>query len=126
MTTQLTISPRENRVIILQDPPESVSEGGILIPDASQRQETIGTVVACGPGKFYDLYDFGGTSEHAIERFIPMKTKTGDRVIYPKFAGADVVLEGVTYKVMTDDQIIATLDNDSQMVSFGRELYGVS
>ena len=108
-TTTIDLWPLEDRVFLLQDPPETISSGGILIPEEAQRQETIGTVVAVGPGKFYDFYDFAGTHETWITRYKPMRVKVGDRVIYPKFAGSDITVSGVLYKLCTDEQVVAIL-----------------
>jgi chaperonin GroES len=104
-----TIAPQDDRVIIIQDPAEQVSEGGILIPEESQNRETIGTVVAVGPGEFYDFYDFGGTTADYVERRKPMNYRVGDRVLFPKYAGANVKIGGQEFQVMKQEQIIAIL-----------------
>lgn len=92
--------PLGNRVVIKRQLAQS-SKGGILLPDSAQEKPKIGEVVAIGPGKL---------SENG--HLIPMHVKVGDRVLFTKYAGSSVDLEGVFEDetlVMSEDDIMAII-----------------
>lgn len=114
----------DDRVIIQQDTPEEISAGGILIPEEAQQKQTIGTVVAVGPGEFYDYYDFAGLTADYQTRRKPMNARVGDRVVYTKWAGGDITLPDKTvYQIMRDKDVIAILSRVADDIK--AELYGV-
>ena len=88
----------ENRVLIspLQ---EETSAGGILIPTAAQQKSDTGIVKAVGVGKRDDK-----------GQMIPMTVKVGDKVIYGKYAGTEVKLNGETLMIVSETDIIGILD----------------
>lgn len=119
-TNVQTLAPSGDRVVILQDSPEEMSKGGIYIPHEAQVRETIGTVLAVGPGEFYDLYDFGGVAAEAIVRRRPMQYAVGDRVVYSRYAGVDINMGGTVYQVMRQQEIIGILGRaDDRDMSLG-------
>jgi chaperonin GroES len=85
----ITLEPLEDRVLVLADEAESETRGGILIPDTAKGKPCWGTVVKAGPGKM---------TEHGI--LLPMTVKVGDRVLFGKFAGVEVDVDGKKYKMM--------------------------
>lgn len=127
------ISPLGDRVVILAVKPEEVSAGGIILPQQAQQKKQEGVVVAVGPGTFQDfslpvLYDadidkeiiglwasggahitLGEKAQVSFPRFSPMALKVGDHVLYSKYAGATVEIDGVEYEIMSVDSVYAVL-----------------
>lgn len=96
--TKLSISPMADRIVI--EPMEETEEmrGGLYIPDTAKEKPQQGTVVAVGPGRLND----DGVR-------IPMEVKTGDRVLYGKYAGTEVKLEGDDYLIVKEGDVLAVL-----------------
>ena len=96
--TKLNISPMADRVVI--EPQEEAEEmrGGLYIPDTAKEKPQQGIVVAVGPGR---LNDDGGR--------IPMEVKEGDRVLYGKYAGTEVKLDGGDYLIVKEGDVLAVL-----------------
>lgn len=84
----------ENRVLVEPAPAEEKTQSGIIIPDTAQEKPQRGTVVAAGPGK---------KDEH------PMTVKAGDTVLYGKYGGTEVTLEGTDYLIMRESDIYAVI-----------------
>lgn len=93
------IKPLFDRIVVERTEGESISAGGILLPDAAQEKRQEGTVIAVGGGR---ALDEGGLS--------PLELKVGERVLFSKYAGSEVKLDGKTYLVMREDEILAVLD----------------
>ena len=100
---KINFKPLEDRIVIVEDTPEQVSAGGILIPAEAQQRELTGTVVAIGDGLL---------SEHALT-YLPMYVAVGDRVLYTKYAGGTVKILGKDYQVMRQNAVIAIIDADT-------------
>lgn len=100
---KLAIGPLLNRVIIKLDEPKKETSAGIYIPDSAKEKEPTGRVVAVGPGY--------------SEEF-PMKLKVGDRILYEKFKGTELVIDKEKYLALMDVDIICTLD-DHMKASIG-------
>ncbi|MCG8468682.1 MAG: co-chaperone GroES [Gemmatimonadetes bacterium] len=94
----MDISPMADRVVV--EPAEETEEmrGGLYIPDTAKEKPQQGHIVAVGPGR---LNDDG-------ER-IPMEVKVGDRVLYGKYAGTEVSLEGNDYLIVKESDVLAVL-----------------
>jgi chaperonin GroES len=100
-TTPAALRPLTDRVIIRRD--ERISEiRGIILPDVAKKQTQKGTVLAAGPGK---LNSFSGERE-------PLECHPGDRVLYSKYAGNDVEVDGQEYLVLKGDEIMAVLEDE--------------
>ena len=95
----LNIKPIADRVVVEAAPAEEKTASGIYIPDTAKEKPQQGTVVAVGPGKYADQT---GT-------LIPMTVKTGDKVIYGKFAGQEFPIDGKDYLVMRESDIYVIL-----------------
>jgi chaperonin GroES len=95
----MQIKPLFDRIVVTRSEGESVSPGGILLPDASQEKRQEGTVVSVGTGR--------ATEDGVI---VPLELKGGERVLLGKYAGSEVKLDGTTYLVMREDEILAVLD----------------
>ena len=94
----MSIRPLHDRVVVKPIEAEEVSAGGILIPDSAKEKSTKGEVVAVGPGK---PLDNGSVRAPAL--------KVGDKVIYGQYSGSSYKLEGVEYKIVREDDILAVL-----------------
>jgi len=91
----MKFQPEEDRVLILEDAPEAVTQGGIILPTQSQKRTQIGTIIEVGPGK---------RSEHTGE-LMPMFYQKGDRVLLSKFAGTAIDIDGVEHWVMRQGDV---------------------
>lgn len=89
--SKLNIKPLADRVVIEPSPAEEKTAGGIIIAESAKEKPQRGTVVAAGPGK---------TDE-------PVTVKVGDSVLYGKYAGTEISLEGSEYLIMRESDILA-------------------
>lgn len=87
------IQPLQDRVIIKPKPAEEKSKGGIILPDTAKEKPIEGTVVAVGSGK---------TEEGKV---IPLTVKVGDVVLYGKYSGTEVNVDGEEYLIMRESDI---------------------
>jgi len=85
------ITPLHDRVIVKPAAAEEKSAGGIIIPDTAKEKPQRGIVIAAGPGKKDE----------------PVTVKTGDTVLYGKYAGTEITLEGLEYLIMRESDILA-------------------
>jgi chaperonin GroES len=91
MAKKLNITPLHDRVIVKPAPAEEKTAGGIIIPDTAKEKPQRGSVVAAGPGKKDE----------------PMSVKAGDTVLYGKYAGTEITIEGQDYLIMRESDILA-------------------
>ena len=89
-------TPLGRRVLVKRSISEEKTAGGIFLPDTAKEKPSQGEVIAVGDGK---LADDG--------KRVPMAVKAGDRVLFNKYAGTDVKLDGVEHLVMREDDILA-------------------
>ena len=89
-----SIKPLSDRVLVQPDSAEEVTSSGIYIPDTAKEKPQRGTVVACGPGKVEN-----GTK-------IEMSVKEGDSVLYGKYSGTELTLDGNEYLIMRESDIL--------------------
>jgi chaperonin GroES len=94
--SQINLSPLSDRVIIKAAAAEEKTKSGIIIPNTAQEKPIEGTVVAVGSGK---VTDAGKT--------IAMTVKVGDKVLYGKYSGTEVSVEGEDYLIMRESDIFA-------------------
>jgi chaperonin GroES len=95
----MNIRPTDDRVLIKALEAEEKTAGGILLPDAAKEKPQRGKVVATGPGKLLD------SGERA-----PLTVKVGMTVIYGKYAGTEIKLEGDEHTIMRENEILAILE----------------
>jgi len=96
----MNIRPLNDRILIKRLEEEETTKGGIIIPDSAKEKPAEGEVVAVGNGK---LNDKG-------ER-IPLEVKAGDRVLFSKYGGTDVKLDGEDHLIMREDDILGVLES---------------
>ena len=95
---KIKIRPLDERGVIQQTEAEETTAGGIVLPDAAREKPQRGTVVAVGPGR---LLDSGNRAE--------LLGAVGDEVIYGKFGGADLEINGQEVKVLREVEILAKI-----------------
>ena len=94
--------PLHDRIVIKRIEAEAKSAGGIIIPDTAKEKPQQGEVVAVGPG---------GRDETG--KLIPIDVKAGDRVLFGKWSGTEVKLDGVDYLIMKESDIMGVLDHSA-------------
>ena len=92
----MKLNPLDDRVVIEPMEAEEVTAGGIVLPDAAKEKPQRGTAVAVGPGR---LLESG-------ER-CPVAIVVGDEVLYGKYGGTDIEVEGTEYKILRESDILA-------------------
>jgi chaperonin GroES len=88
--------PLSDKVLVKPSEAESQTSGGIFIPDSAKQKPQEGEVIAVGPGR---ILDDGSRSTLTVS--------TGDKVIYSKYGGTELKLEGQEYMILDEDQIYA-------------------
>ena len=95
----MKIRPLNDRVLVIREKEEQKSAGGIIIPDTAKEKPQRGKIVAAGPGK---MGDDGKRS--------PLEVKVGDRILFGKYAGTDIKLDGVEHVFMREDDILSIVE----------------
>ena len=95
----MKLRPLQDRVLVRRVGPEVKTAGGIFIPDTAQEKPTEGEVVAVGPG----MRDEEG-------KVHPLEVKSGDRVLFGKWSGTEVKLDGEDLMIMKETDIMGVLD----------------
>ncbi|MFN3484541.1 MAG: co-chaperone GroES [Planctomycetota bacterium] len=95
----MKLKPLGDHVVIRPLEAEDRTPGGIVLPDTAKEKSTKGEVVAVGSGKVL-----------SNGRVVPLSVKEGDKVLYSKYAGSDVKLDGKEYKIVTESEILAVLE----------------
>ena len=90
--------PLHDRVVVERIEAEEKSAGGIIIPDSAKEKPSQGEVVAVGPG---------GRDEAG--KLIPIDIKVGDRILFGKWSGTEVKIDGVEYLIMKESDIMGVL-----------------
>ena len=94
----MKISPLSDRVVVKPEPAEEKTASGIILPDTAQEKPQMGSIVAAGPGKSSDSGEL-----------IKMSLKKGDKVLYGKYSGTEITLDGDDVLIMRESDILATL-----------------
>ena len=91
--------PLHDRVVVRRVESDEKTAGGIIIPDTAKEKPSQGEVIAVGKG---------GRDEAG--KLIPLDVKTGDRVLFGKWSGTEVKIDGVDYLIMKESDIMGVLD----------------
>ena len=94
----MNIKPLADRVVVKPLENEEVKQGAIIIPDTAKEKPMQGEVIATGPGKISE----SGTK-------MAMEVKKGDRVLYGKYSGTEVTVDGKDYLIMRESDIFAII-----------------
>jgi chaperonin GroES len=95
----MKIRPLNDRLLVKRLKEEEKTAGGIIIPDSAKEKPAEGEVIAVGPGKTNDKG----------ER-VALQVKSGDRVLFSKYGGTDVKLDGEDYLIMREDDILGIIE----------------
>jgi len=95
----MKIRPLNDRLLVKRLEEEAKTAGGIIIPDSAKEKPAEGEVVAVGPGK----------SNDQGER-VALQVQAGDRVLFSKYGGTDVKLDGEDYLIMREDDILGIIE----------------
>ena len=94
----MKIRPLNDRVLVKRLEEEEKTKGGIIIPDSAKEKPAEGEIVAVGPGRLDD-------KGHRVA----MELKVGDRVLFSKYGGTDVKLDGQDFLIMREDDILGVV-----------------
>jgi chaperonin GroES len=92
----MKVKPLSDRIIIKPSPAEEKTKGGIFLPDTAKEKPVVGEVVAVGPGRKSD-----------DGKIVPIEVKAGDKVLYGKYSGTEVTIDGQEYLIMRESDIFA-------------------
>jgi chaperonin GroES len=95
----MKLIPLEDRVVVKPQEAESKTAGGIVLPDTAKEKPLLGKIIATGAGK---LDDNG--------KRIPMSVKKNDTVLFGKYSGSDVELDGEEYKILRESEILGVIE----------------
>jgi chaperonin GroES len=93
----MKIQPLYDRVIVKRVKEEEKTKGGIIIPDTAKEKPIMGTVVAVGSGKI----------EGKGNKRVPLEIKEGDKILFSKYAGNEITIDGEEHLIMKEEDIIA-------------------
>jgi len=96
--------PLHDRVVVKRVAEEEKTKGGIIIPDTAKEKPMEGEIVAVGPG----ARDESG-------KLVPLDVKAGDRILFGKWSGTEVKLDGVEYLIMKESDIMGILEGSGAM-----------
>jgi chaperonin GroES len=95
----MKIRPLNDRVLVIREEEEQKSAGGIIIPDTAKEKPQRGKVIAAGPGKVGD-----------DGKRMPLEVKSGDRILFSKYAGTEIKIDGVEHVFMKEDDILSIVE----------------
>ena len=104
-----TIRPLHDRIIVKRLDEQEQMRGGIIIPDTAKEKPQQGEVIAAGEGKFRE----DGTRQ-------PLDVKAGDRVLFGKYSGSEVKIDGEEYLIMREDEILGVFTTTAKAKSAGK------
>src|SRR5579864_4750526 len=99
----MNIRPLHDRIVVKRIDEEEAKIGGLFIPDSAKEKPQQGEVVAVGNGK---------RTEDG--KLIPPDVKAGDRILFGKYSGSDIKIDGVEYLIMREDEILGVLEGGSK------------
>ncbi|MGD8958463.1 MAG: co-chaperone GroES [Desulfobacteraceae bacterium] len=95
----MKLRPLQDRIIVKRVEEESKTKGGIIIPDSAKEKPAEGIVISVGKGKVAE-----------DGKLIPMEVKTGDRILFGKYSGTEVKVEGEEYLIMREDDVLGIIE----------------
>ena len=95
----MKVRPLNDRILVKRLEEEEMTKGGIIIPDSAKEKPAEGEVISVGKGKINDKGDR-----------IKLDVKVGDRVLFSKYGGTDVKIDGVDHLIMREDDILAVVE----------------
>jgi chaperonin GroES len=95
----MNLRPLHDRVVVQRIEDAALPSGAIIVPDSAKEKPRRGTVIATGSGK-----------SNADGRRVPLDVKAGDTVLFGKFAGQEIKLDGVEYLILKEEEVLAAID----------------
>ena len=95
----MKIRPLNDRVLVVRVEEEQKTAGGIIIPDTAKEKPQEGEIIAAGPGKMGD-----------DGKRTPLNVKKGDKILFSKYAGTEIKIDGVEHIFMKEDDILGVLE----------------
>ncbi len=95
----MKLRPLDDRIVVQPQEAEAKTAGGIVLPETAKEKPLVGKVISVGPGK---MLDSGKRSEVAV--------KKGDTVLFGKYGGNDVKIDGVEYKILHESDILGIVE----------------
>lgn len=95
----MKIRPLQDRILVKRLSEEEVTKGGIIIPDTAKEKPMEGKVVAVGKGKVLE--------DGKIQ---PLDVKVGDRILFAKYSGSDIKIEGEEHLILREDEILGIIE----------------
>ena len=99
----MTVRPLHDRIIVQRIDEGEQNVGGIIIPDSAKEKPQQGTVIAVGNGKANDN-----------GKRIPLDVKAGDRILFGKYSGQEIKLDGQEYLIMKEDDVLAVIEDKAK------------
>jgi chaperonin GroES len=99
-STHMKVRPLHDRIIVQRIEEGEQKVGGIIIPDTAKEKPQQGKVIAAGQGKFKD----DGNRQ-------PLDVKDGDTILFGKYSGQEIKIDGDEYLIMREDEVLAVLDS---------------
>ena len=95
----MKLKPLEDRVVVKPQEAETKTAGGIVLPESAKEKPLMGKVVSTGPGKLLDSGQRG-----------QMSVKKNDVVLYGKYGGSDIEIDGTEYKILRESEILGVVE----------------
>ena len=95
----MKVRPLQDRVLVRRLQEEEKTKGGIIIPDAAKEKPIEGEIVAVGNGKTLE----GGKVQ-------PLSVKTGDRILFGKYSGTEIKVDGVEHLILREEEILGVVE----------------
>ena len=95
----MNVRPLRDRILVKRLEEEEQRIGGIIIPDTAKEKPQQGKIVAAGTGRISDE-----------GKVIPLDVKAGDRILFGKYAGSEIKLDGEDYLIVREDEVLAILE----------------
>ena len=95
----MKLRPLQDRILVQRVEEETTTKGGIIIPDTAKEKPAEGKVIAAGNGKVAD-----------DGKRVPLEVKKGDRILFGKYAGTEVKVEGDEYLIMREDDVLGVIE----------------
>jgi chaperonin GroES len=95
----MNIRPLHDKILVKRIDAPQMTKGGIVIPDTAKEKSQEGEVIAIGTGRILD----GG-------KVVPLEVKKGDRILFSKYGGTDIKLEGEEYVILDENEVLAVIE----------------
>ncbi|OGP60660.1 MAG: co-chaperone GroES [Deltaproteobacteria bacterium RBG_13_61_14] len=99
----MKVKPLQDRILVRRIEEEERTKGGIIIPDTAKEKPQEGVVVAVGRGKVLE-----------DGKILPLDVKEGNRILFQKYAGTEVKIEGVEHLIMREEDILGVIEGKSK------------